>query len=79
MIEKKVFRVLKVVELILTIIAIILLTLLFRFETTNLRFVFLLLDIYLIYSFSKSLSHFEKRIEMNRKSCLRKDLEIVTY
>lgn len=77
--EKKVFRVLKVVELILTIIAIILLTLLFRFETTNLRFVFLLLDIYLIYSFSKSLSHFEKRIEMNRKSYLRKDLEIVTY
>ncbi|MBQ6405071.1 MAG: hypothetical protein IJJ63_03340 [Bacilli bacterium] len=74
--EKKILKVLEVVELILTMIAIILLTLLFRFEVTNLRFIFLFMNFYLIYSFSKILFNFEKRIQIEKKTMPRKDFEV---
>lgn len=74
--EKKILKVLEVVELILTMIAIILLTLLFRFEVTNLRFIFLFMNFYLIYSFSKILVNFEKRIQIEKKTMPRKDFEV---
>ena len=74
--EKKLLKVLEVVELILTMIAIILLILLFRFEVTNLRFIFLFMNFYLIYSFSKILANFEKRIQIEKKTMPRKDFEV---
>ena len=74
--EKKILKVLEVVELILTMIAIILLILLFRFEVTNLRFIFLFMNFYLIYSFSKILANCEKRIQIEKKTMPRKDFEV---
>lgn len=77
--EKKILKVLEIVELILTMIAVILLTLLFRFEVTNLRFVFLFMNFYLLYSFSKVLTRLEKKIQMKRETLPRKDFEVVSY
>ena len=72
-----VLRVLEVMELILTMVAVILLTLLFRFETTHLRFVFLLLDIYLVYSFSHLLSNVSKKIQIRRNNISNKELDSI--
>lgn len=77
--EKKILKVLEIVELILTMIAVVLLTLLFRFEVTNLRFVFLFMNFYLLYSFSKIMARLEKKIQMKKEALPRKDFEVVSY
>ncbi len=54
---------LEIMEFILSIIAIIVLTMVFRFEKSFIRYLFLIGDIYVIYSFSKTISNMETKIE----------------
>ena len=61
--EKGVLLLLDIIESILNIIAIVICTLIFRLETSYVRYLFLLGDCYVIYSFSKTLSSFETKIE----------------
>jgi len=63
--QKSVLLLLSVIEVILSILCIMILTLIFRFETTEIRYLFLLGDLYVIYSFSKTLSGLETKIEKN--------------
>ncbi len=64
--EQKTMFILDVVELILSIIAIVIFTLIFRLETHNIRYLFLIGDFYVVYSFSKTISSVEKQIEEKR-------------
>ena len=61
--EKGVLLLLDIIESILNIIAIVICTLIFRLETSYVRYLFLLGDCYVIYSFSKTLSSLETKIE----------------
>ena len=61
--EKNILFLLDVIELILSIVAIIIFTLIFRLETSFIRYLFLIGDCYVIYSFSKTLSSLETKIE----------------
>ena len=61
--EKKTLFLLDIIESILNIIAIAIFTLVFRLETSYVRYLFLLGDCYVIYSFSKTLSSLETKIE----------------
>ena len=62
----RVLAILEVIELVLSIIAVILLTILFRYETSNNRYVFLMVDCYVIYLMSKTITEFTKRIQRRR-------------
>ena len=62
----RVLAILEVIELVLSIIAVILLTLLFRYETSNNRYIFLMVDCYVIYLMSKTITGFTKRIQRRR-------------
>ena len=62
----RVLAILEVIELVLSIIAVILLTILFRCETSNNRYVFLMVDCYVIYLMSKTITEFTKRIQRRR-------------
>ena len=62
----RVLAILEVIELVLSIIAVILLTILFRYETSNNRYVFLMVDCYVIYLMSKTITGFTKRIQRRR-------------
>ena len=66
MLDKKKTRLmffLEIVEFILSIIAIIVFTIVFRLETSVIRYLFLLGDVYVIYSFSKAIPNMEAKIE----------------
>ena len=54
---------LEIVECILSIIAIMIFTIVFRLETSVIRYLFLLGDVYVIYSFSKTIPNMEAKIE----------------
>ncbi len=62
----RVLAILEVIELVLSIIAVILLTLLFRYETSNNRYIFLMVDCYVIYLMSKTITEFTMRIQRRR-------------
>lgn len=62
----RVLAILEVIELVLSIIAVMLLTILFRYETSNNRYVFLMVDCYVIYLMSKTITEFTKRIQRRR-------------
>ena len=61
--KSKMLFFLEIMEFILSIIAIIVLTMVFRFEKSFIRYLFLIGDIYVIYSFSKTISNMETKIE----------------
>ena len=54
---------LEILEFILSVLAIIVFTIVFRLESSNIRYLFLLGDVYVIYSFSKTISSVETKIE----------------
>ena len=61
--KKKFLFILEILEFILSIIAIVIFTLLFRLEIHNIRYIFLIGDCYVIYSFAKTISSLETKIE----------------
>ena len=61
--QKRVLITLDIVELIVLLITLIVFTVSFRLIEEPLRYVFLLGDIYVIYSFSKTLKRIEEVIE----------------
>ena len=61
--EKRNLLFLEIVEFILSILAIIVFTIIFRLEVRNIRYLFLLGDFYVIYSFAKTISSLEAKIE----------------
>ena len=61
--ENRVLIILDVMEIVLSVIAIIIFTLIFRLETRHIRYLFLLGDCYVIYSFAKTVSTLETKIE----------------
>ena len=61
--EKKILLLLDIIESFFSILAIVIFTLIFRLETSYVRYLFLLGDCYVIYSFSKTLSSLETKIE----------------
>ena len=61
--EKRSLLFLDIIEAILNIIAIAVFTLVFRLDKSYARYLFLLGDCYVIYSFSKTLSSLEAKIE----------------
>jgi len=61
--EKKKLFILDIIESVMSIIAIVIITLIFRLETSYVRYLFLLGDCYVIYSFAKTLSSLEAKIE----------------
>ena len=69
--DKKIF-VLTIIEYLISLVAIAIFTLIFRLEESNIRYLFFIGDIYVIGSFTKSLSNFkiksEKRIIKNSHS-----------
>ena len=69
----RVLAILEVIELVLSIIAVILLTILFRYETSNNRYVFLMVDCYVIYSLSKLLTTITEKIQKKRLVRLEKE------
>ncbi len=66
----------KIWECTLLLTSIILFTLLFRFESTNIRYFFLLGDVYVIYCFSKALSSLEIKRE---KRIIKNSLHKIQY
>ena len=70
--QKNILLFLDIVEVLLCLVALIIFTIIFRLDTSNIRYLFLLGDIYVIYSFSKALSSLEvkvqKRVLKNSKS-----------
>ena len=61
--ENRVLIILEVMEIVLSVIAIIIFTLIFRLETRHIRYLFLLGDCYVIFSFAKAVSTLETKIE----------------
>ena len=61
--EKRVMLLLDIIEFVLSVVAIIIFTLIFRLETGAIRYLFLLGDCYVIYSFSKTISSLEEKVE----------------
>ena len=61
--EKVFLFFLDVVEFIFSLIAIVIFTLIFRLEVGVVRYLFLMGDVYVIYSFAKTIPSVEKKIE----------------
>lgn len=61
--EKKVLITLDIVELVVLLISLIVFTIAFRLIEEEVRYAFLLGDIYVIYSFSKVLTSIENMLE----------------
>ncbi len=55
--------ILDIIEFMLSVIAIVAFTIVFRLESSVIRYLFLLGDVYVIYSFSKTISSLETKIE----------------
>ena len=58
--KKKVLIVLDIIYLLLCVVAVIVFTGMFRFIQNDFRYLFLLGDLYVIYTFSNTLSSYEK-------------------
>ncbi len=69
--QKKSLFILDIIEFIFSVIAIIIFTLIFRLDESNIRYLFLLGDFYVIYSFSKTISSLETKIQ---KSNIKKSI-----
>ena len=61
--EQRTMLLLDIVEFLLSVIAIVVFTVIFRLETRIIRYLFLIGDFYVIYSFSKTISSLEEQIE----------------
>ncbi len=66
--QTMVLTVLNVVELILLVAALITFTIIFKIVEEPMRYLFILGDIYVIYSFSKILSNLEKIMQKKQVS-----------
>lgn len=66
--QTMVLTVLNVVELILLVAALITFTIIFKIVEEPMRYVFILGDIYVIYSFSRILSNLEKIMQKKQVS-----------
>lgn len=66
--QTMVLTVLNVVELILLVVALITFTIIFKIVEEPMRYLFILGDIYVIYSFSKILSNLEKVMQKKQVS-----------
>ena len=74
--EKKVLITLDIVELLLLFIALIIFTIVFKIVEEPIRFVFLIGDIFVITSFSKSLTRMEEMLEKRKE--IRKKSQLVS-
>ncbi len=63
--------ILDIIEFMLSVIAIVAFTIVFRLESSVIRYLFLLGDVYVIYSFSKTISSLETKIQ---KSNIKKSI-----
>ena len=61
--DKKIMIALDVLEIILSLIAFSLFTFIFLIESTMIRFLFLIGDLYVVYSFTKTLSSLQNKVE----------------
>ena len=61
--QRKILCMLDFLECGLCLIAVMIFTLIFRLETTNIRYLFLMGDCYVIYSFSKAISSLESKMQ----------------
>lgn len=66
--QEMVLTVLNVIELILLVAALITFTIIFKIVEEPMRYLFILGDIYVIYSFSKILSNLEKVMQKKQVS-----------
>ena len=66
--QTMVLTVLNVVELILLVAALITFTIIFKIVEEPMRYLFILGDIYVIYSFSRILSNLEKIMQKKQRS-----------
>lgn len=69
--QKLILTILNVIELFLLVIALIILTIVFKIVEEPIRYLFMLGNVYVIYSFSKSLANLEniaQRNETNKSS-----------
>lgn len=66
--QEMVLTILNVVELILLVAALITFTIIFKIVEEPMRYLFILGDIYVIYSFSKILSNLEKVMQKKQVS-----------
>ena len=62
-VKTNIFFILDIIEFMLSVIAIAVFTMVFRLESSIIRYLFLLGDVYVIYSFSKTISSLETKIE----------------
>jgi hypothetical protein len=62
-VKTNIFFILDIIEFMLSVIAIVAFTIVFRLESSVIRYLFLLGDVYVIYSFSKTISSLETKIE----------------
>ena len=62
-VKTNIIFILDIIEFMLSVIAIAVFTMVFRLESSILRYLFLLGDVYVIYSFSKTISSLETKIE----------------
>ena len=74
--EKKVLITLDIVELLLLFIALIIFTIVFKIVEEPIRYVFLIGDIFVITSFSKSLTRMEEMLETRKE--IRKKSQLVS-
>ena len=74
--EKKVLITLDIVELLLLFIALIIFTIVFKIVEEPIRYVFLIGDIFVITSFSKSLTRMEEMLEKRKE--IRKKSQLVS-
>ena len=62
-VKTNIIFILDIIEFMLSVIAIAVFTMVFRLESSIIRYLFLLGDVYVIYSFSKTISSLETKIE----------------
>ena len=62
-VKTNIIFILDIIEFMLSVIDIAVFTMVFRLESSIIRYLFLLGDVYVIYSFSKTISSLETKIE----------------
>lgn len=65
--ERKVIIILDIIEILLLVVALIVFTSIFKLVEEPMRYLFLLGDAYVIYSFSKTLNNLEELINKKEK------------
>lgn len=63
--QKLILTILNVIELFLLVIALIILTIVFKIVEEPIRYLFMFGNVYVIYSFSKSLANLENIVQRN--------------